>query len=243
MGAASLIDQETRERIIRLEEQTKRQNRLLESIHPPKSPPDQQPVILEKLNSLDERLGRLETREPPPPVAVEIPDLSPQLAGLNRHLWMLLGLAGSSLILALVAVAVRLSQRAEPPKIEALEAKEEPRHAVPRQKKATARRESARPQLEVAPDQDKIRVSNVGRGVADEIRLLLGPAPATLTERQRVVGALKNGEAAVLEMNHWGAERLYGKLEYKNPATGRAYKNSFVLGYNPEAGRFFAEAS
>lgn len=251
---ASLIDQETKtqvgtieQKISTLADQQKKgqvqQGKLLEEQRQIKAGMEQ---LLQSVQNLEQREPLVVPAPPPPPAVIEFPDLSGEFFPLQRGIrslqFLAAGLVAGLLILLLV---MRAQQRRLLQQIRDMETRQLQAELIkrsPRTKKV-ALAKPTRPQLQVLPDRKRLSVTNVGAAAADEIRLSLGPAPSTLSERQRVMGGLKAGEQAILELQHWGAERLYGSLEYKSPLTGKFYKDQFVLRYDSHEEQFFSEAS
>ncbi len=87
-----------------------------------------------------------------------------------------------------------------------------------------------RPHLKVEKSYDRLTLTNTGSVVADEIRLSLGPAPATMKQRLKVLARIEAGEKAEVEIGPQATGgQIYGTLEYKNPDNERIYKDQFVL--------------
>jgi hypothetical protein len=86
-----------------------------------------------------------------------------------------------------------------------------------------------RPHLKVERSYDRLTLTNTG-SVADDIRLSLGPAPATMKQRLKVLARIEAGEMAEVEIGPQATGgQIYGTLEYKNPDNERIYKDQFVL--------------
>lgn len=101
----------------------------------------------------------------------------------------------------------------------------------------------SRPHLEVKTRDTHLSIVNTGQTPAEEIRLFLGPAPATLRQRKRSIGLIGAGEQTEVDLSAQGpAEVLYGTVEYRNPYTGKTYKDQFVLRTDPESGRMVTES-
>lgn len=87
-----------------------------------------------------------------------------------------------------------------------------------------------RPHLKVEKSFDRLLLTNTGTVAADDIKLSLGPAPATMKQRLRVLAKIEANEKAEVEIGPQTMDgQLYGTLEYKNPDNGRLYKDHFVL--------------
>jgi hypothetical protein len=87
-----------------------------------------------------------------------------------------------------------------------------------------------RPHLKVERSYDRLTLTNTGSVVADDIRLSLGPAPATMKQRLKVLARIEAGEKAEVEIGPQATGgQIYGTLEYKNPDNERIYKDQFVL--------------
>lgn len=87
-----------------------------------------------------------------------------------------------------------------------------------------------RPHLKVEKSYDRLLLTNTGSVIADDIKLSLGPAPATMKQRLRVLAQIAANEKAEVEIGPQpSGGQIYGTLEYKNPDNGRIYKDQFVL--------------
>ncbi|HSA58803.1 MAG TPA: hypothetical protein VLJ37_03885 [bacterium] len=87
-----------------------------------------------------------------------------------------------------------------------------------------------RPHLKVERSYDRLTLTNTGSVAADDIRLSLGPAPATMKQRLKVLARIEEGEKAEVEIGPQAAGgQIYGTLEYKNPDNDRIFKDHFVL--------------
>lgn len=85
---------------------------------------------------------------------------------------------------------------------------------------------SERPQLSLEPIGDALVLHNEGRAVADQVKILLGTALATMNHRIRVAHALKPGESTNLSVpkDLLGEESVHARLEYRHPDSGKNYK-------------------
>lgn len=100
-----------------------------------------------------------------------------------------------------------------------------------------------RPHLKIQADHSRLSLVNTGETSADGIRLFVGPAPATMRQRQRAVGKIEAGQTVELDLaNQISAEVLYGTVEYKNSLTGKLYKDQFVLKFDPDSGQLVPES-
>ncbi|HEX5037604.1 MAG TPA: hypothetical protein VFX30_10635 [bacterium] len=86
-----------------------------------------------------------------------------------------------------------------------------------------------RPVLKVEKSFDRLLLTNTGTVIADDIKLSLGPAPATMKQRLRVLAKIAAGEKAEVEIGAQTENQIYGTLEYKNPENDRTYKEQFTL--------------
>ena len=87
-----------------------------------------------------------------------------------------------------------------------------------------------RPLLKILTEGDRVDLVNAGETTADEIKVYVGPAPAAMKQKVKTVSKLQAGERIELELQgQISNDPLYSTLEYKNPNTGRIYKDQFVL--------------
>jgi hypothetical protein len=158
---------------------------------------------------------------PVPEIKLTLPeDVSRQLKQSQSFAFLALILAGVSLVsMGLLIVTVRKSD-------------ERLRRMVWKSEVDHLRDEvmGGRPHLKVEKSYDRLTLTNTGSVVADDIRLSLGPAPATMKQRLKVLARIEAGEKAEVEIGPQAAGgQIYGTLEYKNPDSGRIYKDQFVL--------------
>ncbi len=88
-----------------------------------------------------------------------------------------------------------------------------------------------RPQLIIEPVGDALVIHNEGRVVADQVKISLGTALATMNHRIRATSVLKPGESSNLSIpkDLLGEDVIYARLEYRHPDTGKNYKEQTSL--------------
>jgi hypothetical protein len=87
-----------------------------------------------------------------------------------------------------------------------------------------------RPVLKILIEGERIDLVNTGETTADEIKMLVGPAPASMKQKIGTVPRLKTGERFEIDLHsQLSTNPLYATVEYKNVNTGRIYKDQFVL--------------
>lgn len=98
-----------------------------------------------------------------------------------------------------------------------------------------------RPYLSVQSDGRHIRLVNEGGNTADEIRLYAGSAPRTMKQKVKTSLRLDAGHQEIITIPPLPeGDALYMNLEYKNPYSGRWYKDQFVMKVDPQSGRLRA---
>lgn len=87
-----------------------------------------------------------------------------------------------------------------------------------------------RPHLRIHANTEGIALVNDGGTEADEVSFLVGPTPSNMRQKLRVVSKIPVGERVDLHLqSHRPDDFLYATLEYKNPQTGRIYRDQFSL--------------
>ncbi len=236
LTGASLIDQETKRTVINL-------NRRVESLlEKQKLDKAEQQRIVEAIQDIQKlQIGQQKLLEGI--LGLKRSDGSEPLASLQRaSRWGLFFSVVSLFGLFLFFFAFRADRRRIGEIVRAINTLQAERVAAEEELEEKTPRGPFRPRLTVNPDKKKLEIVNLGKNPAAEISLSLGPAPTTLAQRHRVVGQLQTGEKTIFELDRWIDEKLYGSIEYKNPKTGRVYKDHFVLDYDPLDERFFSHA-
>jgi hypothetical protein len=87
-----------------------------------------------------------------------------------------------------------------------------------------------RPQLKILSEGEKIEILNAGETMAEEVKIFVGPAAASMKQKLKVAPRMPAGEKTRIELpSQLSEDPLYATLEYKNASTGRTYKEQYVL--------------
>lgn len=87
-----------------------------------------------------------------------------------------------------------------------------------------------RPHLKILSEGEKVEVLNAGETVAEEVKVFVGPAASSMKQKLKVAARVPAGEKTRIELpGQLSEDPLYATLEYKNPSTGRTYKEQYVL--------------
>ncbi|GEM_PF-3293656 len=167
----------------------------------------------------------------PPSVSVSIPEeLKIRLRNTDQLNKLAIGISVLCLLLTLILL-VTLRNRMQVLQKVLFHQEEAPVPETPR----------GRPYLSVQSDGRHIHLVNEGGNTADEIRLYAGSAPRTMKQKVKTSLRLDAGHQEMIAIPPLPeGDALYMNLEYKNPYSGRWYKDQFVMRIDPQSGRLHA---
>lgn len=87
-----------------------------------------------------------------------------------------------------------------------------------------------RPHLKIHSEGEKVEVVNTGESVAEEVKVYVGPAAASMKQKLKISSRMPAGEKSKIDLpSQLSEDPLYATLEYKHPTTGRVYKEQYLL--------------